>query len=98
MALGRSESDLLTALAASGLAAPAKKGDKSELVDLGDEQLWLEAGTKDGVVRLQAKAKAKTKRKAASSTESAEESAGTSEESSSAKRPARKSSKKSAKN
>lgn len=97
-ALGRSESDLLTALAASGLVAPTDKGDKSEPVDLADEQLWLEAGTKDGVVRLQAKAKAKTKRKAASSTESAEESAATSDESSSAKRPARKSSKKSAKN
>lgn len=95
-ATGYSESDLLAALAASGLAAPAKKGDKSDLVDAADEQFWLEKGTKDGVVRLQAKSKATTKAKR-KTTSSAEESAAT-DEASESKRPARKSAKKSAKN
>jgi hypothetical protein len=93
-ALGRSEADLLAALAAAGVAAPSEDGGKSELVDLADEQLWLEKGAKDGVLRLQAKAKAKAKRKSARSTE---ESPSTADDGA-ASRPARKSTKKSAKN
>jgi len=88
-ATGGSESDLLAALAANGLSAPAADGDKSEPVDLADEQLWLEKGAKDGVLRLHAKAKAKRK------SSSAEESGAEGDDS---RRPARKSSKKSAKN
>ncbi len=95
-ATGHRESDLLAALAASGLAAPTEKGDKSDLVDVSDEQFWLEKGTKDGVVRLQVKAKATTKAKRKTAA-SAEESAAT-DEAPESKRPARKSAKKSAKN
>ena len=93
-ATGRSESDLLAALAASGLAAPAEPGDKSDSIDVAEDQFWLEKGAKDGVVRLQAKAKAKAKRKAASSEEESAAPADGAE----AKRPARKLTKKSAKN
>lgn len=88
-ATGGSEADLLAALAANGLSAPAADGDKSEPVDLADEQLWLEKGAKDGVLRLHAKAKAKRK------VPTAEESGAEGDD---AKRPARKSAKKSAKN
>jgi len=91
-ALGRSEADLLAALAAAGVAAPSEDGGKSEPVDLADEQLWLEKGAKDGVLRVQAKAKAKRK-----SARSTEESASAADDGASS-RPARKSTKKSAKN
>ena len=90
-ALGRSEADLLAALAAAGVAAPSEDGGKSEPVDLADEHLWLEKGAKDGVLRLQAKAKAK--RKTARSTEESPSAA----DDGASSRPARKSTKKSAK-
>jgi hypothetical protein len=90
-ALGRSEADLLAALVAAGVAAPSEDGGKSEPVDLADEHLWLEKGAKDGVLRLQAKAKAK--RKTARSTEESPSAA----DDGASSRPARKSTKKSAK-
>lgn len=89
-ATGQGETDLLAALAAAGLSAPTEDGGKSVPVDLADEQLWLEKGAKDGVLRLQAKAKAK--RKASRSTDEASPEA----EGASPARPARKATKKSA--